>query len=276
VLVFPGRCCLFPILHDDVLVSVSASASVPSEFGTKPSHSTRRRRRSRYRVETESTLVVIPGETVNAATPSSSTTSTTLSSSPKVSSTTTTDDESVTDSRSDSHSMGSPESLKLKPRVVSLNIMVAGLAGLGKTILIRALLDAWWNEIQDDKDDSKKTKESGIGRLGLLASSLYSPSPPTATSGRKSSVSIRSTVSTTAISVRILRRESQNDSPCSDHRHTGVWQPRQPPEFGQAHYGLHFELPGQAILPLAVAVEGTKQRKGTSQWAPLGPEATAS
>ena len=200
ILLFVGRCCLFPILHDGVLVSVSVSASVPSEFGTKPSHSTHRRRRSRYRVETESTPVVIPGETVNAATPSSSPTSTTLSSSPKVSSTTTTDDESVTDSRSDSHSMGSPESLKLKPRVVSLNIMVAGLAGLGKTTLTRALLDAWWNEIQDDKDDSKKTKESGIGRLGFLASSLSSPSPPAATSDRKSSVSSRSTVSTTAIS----------------------------------------------------------------------------
>jgi septin family protein len=142
---------------------------------------------------------VIPGETTNTATPSSSPTSTTTSSSSKVSPTTT-DDESLTDSRSDSHSMGSPESIKLKPRVVSLNIMVAGLAGLGKTTLTRALLDAWWKEIQEDKGDSDKTKSSGIGRLGLLASSLSSPSPPTTTSGRPRFVPSRSTVSTTAIS----------------------------------------------------------------------------
>eukprot|EP00532_Pseudo-nitzschia_australis_P018421 CAMPEP_0168311888 /NCGR_PEP_ID=MMETSP0142_2-20121227/67602_1 /TAXON_ID=44445 /ORGANISM="Pseudo-nitzschia australis, Strain 10249 10 AB" /LENGTH=585 /DNA_ID=CAMNT_0008264807 /DNA_START=228 /DNA_END=1985 /DNA_ORIENTATION=- len=45
-------------------------------------------------------------------------------------------------------SMGSPESIKLRPRIVSLNIMVAGLAGLGKTTTVRALLDAWTRQQQ--------------------------------------------------------------------------------------------------------------------------------
>ena len=34
-------------------------------------------------------------------------------------------------------------SLKLKPRVVSFNVMVAGLSGLGKTTTCNMLFDAW-------------------------------------------------------------------------------------------------------------------------------------
>ena len=86
----------------------------------------------------------------------------------------------VADSDSDQHWMGYPDSLKLKPRVVSLNIMVAGLAGLGKTTLCRALLDAWWQELREEQNDSvgvkSKTKASGIGRFAFLKSSSSSSS----------------------------------------------------------------------------------------------------
>ena len=54
------------------------------------------------------------------------------------------------------NSMGSsPESLKLSPRIVSLNIMVAGLAGMGKTTCCRALLDSWWQEIKEEEIGQK-------------------------------------------------------------------------------------------------------------------------
>ena len=112
---------------------------------------------------------------------------------------------SETDSPSNSHSIGSPESLKLKPRVISLNIMVAGLAGLGKTTLCRALLDAWWEEIQDNKGDSdgSNDKAKAMSRLGSLASSFSSSFSQAGSSASSSAVPYtraRRTISTTAIS----------------------------------------------------------------------------
>eukprot|EP00536_Pseudo-nitzschia_multiseries_P008083 jgi/Psemu1/256888/estExt_Genewise1Plus.C_2000004 len=60
--------------------------------------------------------------------------------------------------------MGSPESIKLRPRVISLNIMVAGLAGLGKTTTVRALLDAWtWQEIHGDDEHNEPKEKNTIG-----------------------------------------------------------------------------------------------------------------
>jgi septin family protein len=98
--------------------------------------------------------------------------------------------------------MGSPESLKLKPRIVSLNIMVAGLAGLGKTTLCRALLDAWWEEIQEEKGDSVGTKRGNPvkERLGAIASSLSSSFSSGSLATKKLSASGRTTISTTSIS----------------------------------------------------------------------------
>ncbi len=121
----------------------------------------------------------------------------------KTSATATLDEIKASDSASDSHSMPSPESLKLKPRIISLNIMVAGLAGLGKTTLCRALLDAWWDEIQEDKETSAgKTKGFDMARLGSLASSFTSSlsAGGSSTSSGVSQTRARRTISTTAIS----------------------------------------------------------------------------
>ena len=46
-----------------------------------------------------------------------------------------------------------PPSLSLRPRVISLNVMVAGLSGLGKTTTCEALLQSW---IQQEEEISKK------------------------------------------------------------------------------------------------------------------------
>jgi septin family protein len=58
----------------------------------------------------------------------------------------------ATESTLTKKSIGTPESLKLSPRIVSLNIMVAGLAGMGKTTMCRALLDSWWEEIEEGRE----------------------------------------------------------------------------------------------------------------------------
>uniref|UniRef100_A0A6U9ZJ14 Septin-type G domain-containing protein n=1 Tax=Pseudo-nitzschia australis TaxID=44445 RepID=A0A6U9ZJ14_9STRA len=87
--------------------------------------------------------------------------------------------------------MGSPESIKLRPRVVSLNIMVAGLAGLGKTTTVRALLEAWtsqqiYDEEQNETHRKTKFKNSNAknnrqrGFISSLSSVIASPSLSTA------------------------------------------------------------------------------------------------
>ena len=186
--------CLLPILNFPMLGGV-ASASVPSEYGLKSNLSTRRRQK--IGEQTSSVAIELSGGESDTAVVEKSSTG---------ASTTKSDEILDTDSLSDSHSMGSPESIKLKPRVISLNIMVAGLAGLGKTTLCRALLDAWWEEIQEDKGDSSGNKDKineMAQRLGSLASSVSSSlsqvgsSTPTRTIP---SVPARRTMSTTAIS----------------------------------------------------------------------------
>ena len=47
-------------------------------------------------------------------------------------------------------------SLTLRPRVVSLNVMVAGLSGLGKTTTCTALLEAWQQQESSLKAESTK------------------------------------------------------------------------------------------------------------------------
>jgi len=57
---------------------------------------------------------------------------------------------------SPSLSSPSPESLQLSPRIISFNIMVAGLAGMGKTTFCRALLNAWWQEsVMDEQQGGR-------------------------------------------------------------------------------------------------------------------------
>ncbi|KAJ1447067.1 Septin-domain-containing protein [Pelagophyceae sp. CCMP2097] len=51
-------------------------------------------------------------------------------------------------------------SLRLKPRVVSLNIMVAGLSGLGKTTTCNMLFDSWTQGLPAPPKGSKRTGES--------------------------------------------------------------------------------------------------------------------
>ncbi len=197
LLLFISRCWL-PILDIDLLGGAVVDAAAPSDFGPKVSHSTRRSSKSNDEVASAS--IAVSGGKTNVAKSSWSS-----SPSKQISSATTAADETSTnESLSEPHSMGSPESLKLKPRVISLNIMVAGLAGLGKTTLCRALLDAWWEEIQEDKGTSSgKTKENGIARLGSLASSFsssLSAGGSTTSSGAVPQTRARRTISTTAIS----------------------------------------------------------------------------
>lgn len=72
---------------------------------------------------------------------------------------------------SPSYSMGSPESLKLSPRIISLNIMVAGLAGLGKSTFCKALLDSWWQEVEGERanGEGNTKKEADTGRRRFLS-----------------------------------------------------------------------------------------------------------
>ena len=55
-----------------------------------------------------------------------------------------------------------PPSLSLRPRVVSLNVLVAGLSGLGKTTTCEALLQSW---IQQEEDISLKRPADKKGFL---------------------------------------------------------------------------------------------------------------
>lgn len=63
------------------------------------------------------------------------------------------------------------ESIQLRPRIISLNIMVAGLAGLGKTTACTSLLDSWLHPIpktgvqRRHKDKHKSTKVIDASRL---------------------------------------------------------------------------------------------------------------
>ena len=72
--------------------------------------------------------------------------------------------------------MGSPESIKLRPRIVSLNIMVAGLAGLGKTTTVRALLDAWTWQQQTNSNNNRNNNNNRRRRFFSSLSSVIESS----------------------------------------------------------------------------------------------------
>ena len=66
-------------------------------------------------------------------------------------------------------------SLKLKPRVVSFNVMVAGLSGLGKTTTCNMLFDAWQGNApsQDKRKIRRATPHVDVSRkIDLRKSSL--------------------------------------------------------------------------------------------------------
>lgn len=58
----------------------------------------------------------------------------------------------------DESSLPPPDSVRLKPRIISFNIMVAGLSGLGKTTLCEVLLNSWKETPTTDKKKASRTK----------------------------------------------------------------------------------------------------------------------
>jgi cell division control protein 12 len=71
-----------------------------------------------------------------------------------------------------------PESLQLRPRVVSLNIMVAGLSGLGKTTTCSALLDSWLHP--RSQSDSARHRSKSTSTKVVDASRLFERFDPDA------------------------------------------------------------------------------------------------
>ncbi|CAB9506328.1 Septin-8 [Seminavis robusta] len=82
-------------------------------------------------------------------------------------------------------------SLELRPRVISLNVMIAGLSGLGKTTTCSTLLELW----QHDEESQSQNNNGEASRKGTLAKrfldrqpalstklkSNYRPKPPSQT-----------------------------------------------------------------------------------------------
>jgi len=70
------------------------------------------------------------------------------------------DTDTTTNLDSSSLLLSEPASIQLRPRIICLNIMVAGLSGLGKTTTCNSLLESWWEDTTTtiSKEEKKKKK----------------------------------------------------------------------------------------------------------------------
>ena len=80
--------------------------------------------------------------------------------------------------------LGPPESLHLGPRIINLNIMVAGLSGLGKTTMCAALLDSW-QEVQEESKTTTTTSSSSPAPSTRKISTFFHSKQPQKTRKQK-------------------------------------------------------------------------------------------
>ena len=81
------------------------------------------------------------------------------------------DNNNNNENSSSSTVLSPPDSIKLKPRIIYFNIMVAGLSGLGKTTLCDALFESW-SKLSSDYDDEEESSLSSSSPFSSFTSSF--------------------------------------------------------------------------------------------------------
>jgi len=143
-----------------------------------------------------------------------------------------------------------PGSLQLRPRVISLNIMVAGLAGLGKTTTCSALLDSWLHpKSKISSSNRTRTRSTKV----IDASRLFERFDPAAntllrvriidTPGFGNQVNHRHSVRPICDYIATCREQKYHREMSS----TGTEEYRDPTEEELVHVCLYFLSPGRFL-----------------------------